>query len=293
MKPTMTVTVLAPAKINLTLDVTGRRDDGYHLIHTVMQSIDLCDRITVKETGTGDITLDVSDERVPSDERNTAYRAAQAFFAETALPNPGIAIRVQKRIPMEAGLAGGSADAAGVLVALNILTDARLETDELCRIGGKIGADVPFCVLGGAANATGTGTILSPLPSMPDCWLTVAKPDVGVSTAEAYRRIDAAEIERRPLNSAMIDALCGGELAEVGRLLCNVFQEAVDLPEVAAIAHEMREQQTLGCAMTGSGSAVFGIFEEKAAAKRCADLLKRDGYTVFVCRPCTTGPVEE
>ena len=157
----MEVTVLAPAKINLTLDVTGRREtDGYHLVETVMQSIDLFERITVREDKNAGIVLDVDDERVPSDERNTAYRAAQAFLKTAGVQEKGLHIRIEKRVPMQAGLGGGSADAAGVLVALNELTDARLELENLCEIGAQIGADVPFCLQGGAALCTGTGTIL-------------------------------------------------------------------------------------------------------------------------------------
>lgn len=152
----MEVTVKAPAKINLTLDVTGRREDGYHLIESVMQAIDLCDVVTVYKTGHPDIRLEIDDERVPDDERNTAWRAAAAFCEAAGLSTAGIGIRIRKRIPMQAGLAGGSADAAGVLVALNLLTDARLDQDALCDAGAKVGADVPFCLLGGAGLCTGT-----------------------------------------------------------------------------------------------------------------------------------------
>lgn len=291
----MEVTVLAPAKINLTLDVTGRREeDGYHLIETVMQSITLYERITVRETESGGITLDVDDERVPADERNTAFKAARAFFESAGLPEGNICIRIEKQVPMQAGLGGGSADAAGVLAALNVLTDARLDMDTLCEAGARVGADVPFCVQGGAALCTGTGTILTPIPSMPACFVVVAKPACGVSTAEAYRRIDAADLIRRPHTSVMVDAVCAGELNTIGRKLCNVFDEAMALPEVDAICSIMRDHRTLGCQMSGSGSAVFGLFEHRADARQCADALRKMTDQVFVCAPCGHGPqVEE
>lgn len=292
----MTVTVEAPAKINLTLDVTGRREDGYHLIETVMQAVSLCDQVIVRQHGKpGDIVLQTGEEGIPDGPSNTAYKAAEAFFEaveDQGIENPGILITLHKRIPVQAGMAGGSADAAGTLWALNRLTDARLTQEELCAVGAKVGADVPFCVMGGAAFAEGTGTILTPLPSLPDCFVVIAKPDCGVSTPEAYRRIDRAVLRRRPHTSVVEDALCAGELDTVSRELCNVFEEALALPEIACIRQIMREHATLGCCMTGSGSAVFGLFSEETEARRCAAALKREYETVFCCRPCPHGPRE-
>lgn len=290
----MELSLWAPAKINLTLDVVARRDDGYHLIESVMQSVTCADRITVRlrEDRPG-IRLRLSDPRLPADSGNTAWRAAEAFFEAVETPYRGAEIEIEKRIPMEAGLAGGSACAAGVLTALNRLTDVRLTVQELCGLGERVGADVPFCIQGGAADATGTGGILSPLPSLPPCWLVLAKPPVGVSTAQAYRLVDEADIQRRPSRSAMMDALLSGDLEGVGRELCNVFEYAVALPEVEAIKRVMRRHGTLGCQMTGSGSAVFGLFTGKGEAKRCAQELEDSYPEVFVCRPCDTGPCEE
>ncbi len=288
----MSVTVEAPAKINLTLDVTGRRDDGYHLIETVMQAVDLYDRVTVRLTGKpGAFTLACGDERVPDGPDNTALRAADAFFNSIGLPNPGVEITLHKRIPLQAGLAGGSADAAGTLVALDRLLDTRMTPEELCAVAEAVGADVPFCVLGAAAYAEGTGTILTPLPSLPDCAVVVAKPVDGMRTEEAYRRLDCAEISRRPHTGAVADALCAGDLAAVVRELCNVFEEALALPETAEIQRVMREHRTLGCRMTGSGSAVFGLFDDDEAARRCTAVLRRRYEEVFICRPCPHGPV--
>ena len=277
----MNVTVEAPAKINLTLDVVGRRDDGYHLVETVMQAVDLCDRVTVRRTDKpGAVSLVCDDARVPDGPDNTAVRAAAAFFEACGLPNPGVEIGLRKRIPLQAGLAGGSADAAGTLVALDRLMDTRMTAAELCAVAETVGADVPFCVLGAAAYAEGTGTILTPLPSLPDCVVVIAKPLDGVSTAEAYRLVDRAALTRRPHTGAA-----------VAHGLCNVFEEALALPEVAAIGQVMREHGTLGCRMTGSGSAVFGLFDNEEAARRCAAALRRDYDEVFQCRPCPHGPL--
>ena len=287
----MQVTVYAPAKINLTLDVTGRRDDGYHLIDSVMQTVSLHDIVTVRSESAGGICLAISDERLPCDHTNTAWKAAEAFFRRTGLTLPGLHIRVQKHIPCEAGLAGGSADAAGVLVALNILTDARLDLDTLCDIGGEVGADVPFCVMGGAARCTGTGSILDPLPPMPPCWLVIARPSCGVSTAEAYRLLDHSSIPRHPHTSVMTDAVCCGDLDTIGREVCNVFEPVMDLPEVSEIRSRMQSYKAMGRAMTGSGSAVFGIFDERTYAQRCADELKKQMDCVHLCRPVGNGPV--
>ena len=288
----MNVTVEAPAKINLTLDVVGRRDDGYHLVETVMQAVDLCDRVTVRRTDKpGAVSLLCDDARVPDGPDNTAVRAAAAFFAACGLPNPGVEIGLRNRITLQAGLAGGSADAAGTLVALDRLMDTRMTAAELCAVAETVGADVPFCVLGAAAYAEGIGTILTPLPSLPDCAVVIAKPLDGVSTAEAYRLVDRAALTRRPHTGAAVDAVCAGDLAAVAHGLCNVFEEALALPEVAAIGQVMREHGTLGCRMTGSGSAVFGLFDNEEAARRCAAALRRDYDEVFQCRPCPHGPL--
>ncbi len=288
----MSVTVEAPAKINLTLDVVGRREDGYHLIESVMQAIDLCDRITVRPIESpGSVVLTCRDERVPAGPDNTVVRAAAAFFAGCGQTNPGVEIALHKRIPMQAGLAGGSSDAAGTLVALDQLFDTRLTTEELCAMAETVGADVPFCVMGAAAFAEGTGTILTPLPSLPDCTAVVVKPAGGVSTAEAYRLVDTAVITRRPHTGAMVDALCDGRLADAAHGLCNVFEEALALPDTAAIEQVMREHRTLGCRMTGSGSAVYGLFDDREEVHRCILALRKRYDDVFECRPCPHGPV--
>jgi len=288
----MSVRASAPAKINLTLAVTGRRADGYHEVDTAMQALSLREEVAVCETGGYGVALTADgpllSADIPTDARNTAVRAADAFFAAAGIPPRGLHIHITKRIPSGAGLAGGSADAAAVLAALNRLTGAELSPAALAEIGAGIGADVPFCVLGGAALGTGTGTALSPLPPLPDCAVVLAKPAVSVSTADAYRRVDAAGLCAAP-GDAVPDALRRGSLAGVAAGLSNAFADALALPETAAITARMREFGALGCQMTGSGSAVFGLFADNAAAEACRAALQSEVPFAATARPDNGG----
>lgn len=288
----MTAIVMrAPAKINLTLDVTGVRADGYHTIRSVMQTVDLCDRITVSLREQSGIALSLSDPALPTGRDNIAFRAAEVFMEQSGWQQ-GLYIEVEKHIPMQAGMAGGSADAAGVLAALRELSGAGISTEDLCAWGLRVGADVPFCIRGGCALAGGIGERLTPLPVLPECWIAVVKPAAGVSTAEAYRRVDQAAISRRPDTAAMASAVRKGDMAGVAREVCNVFEEGMALEEVAAIRTAMRAHSPLASQMTGSGSAVFALFEDENRARDCARALSNLGDT-FVCRPCPAGPVRE
>ena len=285
------IVMRAPAKINLTLDVTGIRPDGYHTIRSVMQTVDLCDRITVSICEQPGIVLSLSDPALPTGRDNIAFRAAEVFMEQSGW-RQGLNIEVEKHIPMQAGMAGGSADAAGVLVALGELSGAGIPTEELCAWGLRIGADVPFCIRGGCALAEGIGERLTPLPVLPECWIAVVKPEAGVSTAEAYRRVDRAILSRRPDTETMAAALHKGDLADAAQAVCNVFEEGMALEEVAAIRTAMRAYSPLGRQMTGSGSAVFALFEDESRACDCARALSGLGNT-FVCRPWPAGPVRE
>ena len=284
------LTLSAPAKINLTLDVVGKREDEYHLIRTVMQTVTLSDTVTVTRVDEPGIFLRLSDKNLPTDRRNTAYAAAKAFW--NALPEAqrvgGIDIYIDKKIPQQAGLAGGSADAAAVLRGLNRLWDDPFSTDALCAFAVSIGADVPFCVRGGAALATGIGEVLEPVKSLPDdLFAVVCKPAISVSTAEAYKAVDTFEGERKLSDEVgLIAALEAGDVAAVGAKLYNVFEDVLNLPEVAAICEKMREFAPLGCQMSGSGSAVFSLFTSETDARACREAL-RDFGTVYLCRPLT------
>lgn len=280
------VTVNAPAKINLTLNMEGRREDGYHLLSSVFQSISLADRVTLTKAEESGIVLTLSDPLLPCDERNTAFRAARVFFDKTGI-EPSVAICVEKIIPQQAGLGGGSADAAAVLVGLNALFEAGLTTDELCGLGEKVGADVPFCIVGGTAMVTGIGEIIEPIAPLPSCFLVVAKPAVGVSTAAAYAAVDS--VPTVPADQqAMRRAIEEGNLEEVGKRLSNAFEQALNIPEVADLLEQMRAFSPLGCMMSGSGSAVFALFSNSQDAQACVNTLS-ESVQSYACEPLSVG----
>lgn len=281
----MSVTVHAPAKINLTLDVVGVREDGYHLLESIFQAVDRYDTLTADREKAGVIALDAGADCGCPVEKNTAYRAAQVFFRETGIAG-GVTMRLTKRIPRQAGMGGGSADAAAVLWALDTLYDTRLTPTQLCRLGLQVGADVPFCVVGGTAYVTGIGEGLEPLPSLPDCHIVIAQPPEGVSTAEAYAAIDRAALLRRPDHVAALAALRQGDLPALCRQAENVFEGATALPGVAAIRHRMEAFRPLCSRMTGSGSAVYAVFGDEHTATACLAALAADYPTAFLCRPC-------
>ncbi len=278
----MSVTVHAPAKINLTLDVVGVREDGYHLLESIFQAVGIYDTVTAEKADA--ITLDAGDCGCPT-EKNTVYKAAVAFFAATGIAG-GAHLTLQKRIPRQAGMGGGSSDAAATLWALNALYEAGLTADALCRIGLSVGADVPFCVVGGTAYVTGIGEGLQPLPALPDCAIVVAQPEEGISTAAAYAAIDAVTPAVRPDHTLALAALKEGDLAGVCAQAVNVFEAATHLEGVADIRRRMEAFHPLCSQMTGSGSAVFAVFADDEAAQRCLTALKAHYPTAFVCRPC-------
>ncbi len=282
--------VEAPAKLNLTLDITGRRHDSYHILRMVLQTVTLCDYLLLRKTE-GGLQLQCDREDLPCDETNLAYRAALAFFEHTGLPATGVQMVIEKNIPLAAGLAGGSADAAAVLVGLNTLFETELSLRTLCEIGLPLGADVPFSIVGGTVLAEGIGEIFDPLPSLPKCYFVIAKPQGGVSTQNAYALYDEHIPARRPDNDMMVAAVATGRLQSIGEELCNVLEEVCPLPEVAAIKQTMLDSGALGALMSGSGSAVFGLFDTKADAKRCVAALSEQFGEVFLAKPCPHGAV--
>lgn len=278
-------TIRAHAKINLTLDVVGRREDGYHLVEMVMQSIGLHDLVTVAiETGTPGISIRTSDEQLADDESNLCYRAAALFLQETGVPDNGIAIEVTKQIPMAAGLAGGSTDAAAVLVLLDRLYQTGLTQEQLCAMGLKIGADVPFCILGGTILAQGIGEKLTRLPDAPNPIIVLCKPPVAVSTPEIYRAIDSYEIEEHPSTEAMVRAMEQCNLQELANELENVMQPvtAERYPEILEIRETMLDCGAVGALMSGSGPSTFGIFVDPDEAQEAYDKLKEQYPDTFM-----------
>lgn len=277
----------AYAKINLTLDITGTRADGYHLLRMVMQSVSLHDTITIDKTE-GPVAVYCVREDVPCDASNTAAKAAQAFFASVNQPNAGVRIQIEKQIPSQAGLGGGSADAAAVLHALNQMYGTRLSLQQLCEIGLTVGADVPFCVRGGTLLAEGIGEQLSAVPLMPDCVLVIVKPQIGVNTKEAFALADAALVPQKDSSAVMLKALESGSLSAVSGALSNAFAEILQIPQVEELRRKLCESGALNACMTGSGSAVFGIFDDEVAAKACVESLKREYPDTYLCKPIST-----
>ena len=287
---TEVVTARAFGKINMTLGITGRRDDGYHTLRSVMQSISLCNEIKVFRTEGGGVTLNCDDPALPLDARNTAYRAAQAFLCSAGLPRrSGIFIKLQKRVPYQAGLGSASADAAGVLAACNALFGQPLDARRLLEMAAKIGADVPFCLTGGTQLAEGIGELLTPLPACPDCALLVLHPGEGVSTPEAYRRFDALQNPTQPDAAPMVAALHSGGLRRVADACGNVFEQCCPVAAVAQMKAALADAGALGSAMSGSGTAVFGIFADATAAERAREALLPFGWKSWLAKPVACG----
>ncbi len=275
------------AKINLTLDVLDKRPDGFHDIKSIMQAVSIRDDIEI-DIGTGEpwsLMCDV--EGVPNDSRNLAWKAAEIYCNAIGKDPDGLAIRITKRIPMEAGMAGGSADAAAVLRALNKHYGNPLSILALSELGASVGSDVPFCVLCGTAMAEGRGERLRKLPDMPDCFIVVCKPEFSSSTPELYRKIDETVIGQRPDHQAVESALLAGDLGKIAQNLCNVFDPLVTQEhlEINYIKSIFNSYGSIGQQMTGSGSAVFAIVESFEYAAVICNMLKENYPQVFICKP--------
>lgn len=284
----MRVIVNAPAKVNLSLDITGKRDDGYHLLEMVMQSVDLSDTVTIENGKNKGIQVECSEESLEN-ASNIAYRAAQAFFEETSVENPGILIKIKKRIPVAAGLGGGSADAAAVILGLDEFFDTRLELGEMCKIGIQVGADVPFCLRGGTAFVEGTGGLINPLPDIPECWFVLAKPDLKPSTRDMYALYDQMGSQIKPDTQAMVDAVCSGDLEEIADQAVNTFEGVWQGDRIKKVKWLMRENGALGASLSGSGPTVFGIFDSRMEADKCASALRKVCDEVYTCVPKDSG----
>lgn len=282
----MTLTEGAFAKVNLTLDVLNRRDDGYHNIRTIMQTISIRDDIEIDVDTGKPWCVKCDREGIPTDERNLVWKAARVFFDELGGEPDGIEIRITKRIPSEAGLAGGSVDAAAVLRALNRWKDYPLSLPALAELGAKVGSDVPFCVFCGTVLAEGRGERLTVLPESPEMFFVVCKPELSFSTPELYAKLDAVTIARRPDTTAMRAALQRGDLQAIGANLCNVFEQATisEHPELNYLKSILMTYGAYGALMTGSGSAVYGIFDSFEYAVVACTMLKENYPQVFIAK---------
>lgn len=277
--------VKANAKINLTLDVVGRREDGYHLIDSVFQSVSLCDEISVKKCD--NIVVRCDDSTICA-EANIAYKAAESFFENTGI-NGGAEITIEKYIPLASGMGGGSADAAAVIVALDKLYETNLSQDALCKIGLSVGADVPFCIVGGTARVGGIGEQMTVLSHMPDCAMLLIKHGAKLSTADMYKKID-----NRPQSAfytqAMTDSINGGDLDAVCKNVFNAFSAVCNNDE---LINNIKTTKPLAVSLSGSGPTVFAIYNSFDLAKKAAKDLIDKGYNPIITEPVNNGLIFE
>lgn len=275
--------IKARAKINLTLDVLSKRPDGYHNVKMIMQTIDLYDTVYVRKGGSG-IHVRTNLPYLPVDDKNIAFKAARLFLDTMGIVKDGVEINIQKKIPVAAGLAGGSTDAAAVLIAMNKMFNAGLHTEQLMKMGRQLGADVPYCIMGGTALAEGVGDILTLLPAMPTTIVVLAKPPISVSTEHIYSRLNVDHIVAHPDTEGAINAIYNQDIVGITRRMHNVL-EAVTVKEhriVNRIKNIMLGSGALGAIMSGSGPTVFGIFEHEVSAQKAVNKLRMIVKDIFV-----------
>ena len=270
-----TIRLKARAKINLGLDVVRRREDGYHEVRMVMQMLKLYDQIDIEKTETPGIRLTCNLSFLPTDERNIAYKAAKVMIEQFDIKQ-GVCIRIEKHIPVAAGMAGGSSNAAAVLYGMNQMFRLGLSQNELMERGVKLGADVPYCIMRGTVLAEGIGEKLTPLPPMPKCQILIAKPPISVSTKMVYEKLDSCEIKEHPDIDGILDGLKNQDLEQVAASLGNVLEKVTveAYPVIAQIKECMMEAGALGAMMSGSGPTVFGIFRDRRTAKEAFTKVK-------------------
>lgn len=280
-----TISLDCPAKVNLSLDVVERRPDGYHNLKTVMHTVNLCDALTLtlEDSSKAQIAMQSQTTNIPLTEDNLCVKAAKAFFDATNNVAK-LTIDLKKNIPVGAGLGGGSSDAAGTLVCLNKLFGEPLSADKLCEIAAKLGADVPFFIVGGCMLAEGIGEILSPLPKLKGVFFVIAKPDYGISTPWVYKNLVLDENTKHPNTQAVIDAISKNDVFALGREAMNVLETVVEkeYPEISQLKAIMSEMSAAYSLMSGSGSSIFGIFDDLTLAQTCAEKLKELTKQVYI-----------
>lgn len=265
----------ALGKINLGLDVLGRRENGYHDVRMVMQTLYLYDQITIVKKETPGIELKTNLFYLPVDENNLAYRAAKLLMDEFDVKE-GVSIYLDKHIPVAAGMAGGSSNAAAVLFGINRMFDLGLTQQELMERGVGLGADVPYCIMRGTVLAEGIGEILTPLPALPKCYVLIAKPPISVSTKLVYENLDSHEIVDHPDIDGILEGLEEQDIKKVAECMGNVLEKVTveEYPVIEEIKNVMKEEGALNAMMSGSGPTVFGIFENKHLARKAADKIR-------------------
>lgn len=280
------LSIAARAKLNLSLDVLGRREDGYHELRMVMQAAELADEVYVELCEPGFFLAETNRSYIPTDERNVAVKAAKAFFGAAGL-DLGAYIRIEKHIPVCAGLGGGSSDAAAVIRALNELCGSPLEGEALQAAAARAGSDVPFCLLGGTALAEGRGEVLTALPPLPETPAVICMPHFGCSTPELFSRLDGLRTRCRPDTKGLISALEAGDIGGVARRMYNVFEDALDRRAAQAVGEIKRlllDNGALGAVMSGSGSAVYGLFPDEGSARAAARAAEYSCREVFLTK---------
>lgn len=282
------ISLKAMAKINLGLDVVGKRPDGYHELRMVMQMISLFDKVNIEKTPEAGIQVKTNLPFLPVNENNIVYKAAKMMMEEFQI-REGVKISLEKHIPVAAGMAGGSSDGAAVLYGMNRLFNLRLSKKELMTRGVKLGADVPYCLLRTTALSEGIGEILTTLKPMPDCAIVVAKPSINVSTKSVFGKLKLDEIQQHPDIDAIVRAVDEGDLGGIAGHMGNVLETVTirDYPVIGEIKDTMKSMGALGALMSGSGPTVFGIFDDEAAAKETWAVLKNGSLArqVFLTRP--------
>ena len=294
--------VRANAKLNLTLDVLGKRPDGYHDLRMIMQSVELADVLELNYNDTKELRVSTNLHFLPNNEKNLAAQAALRWYECGVVQEPGkwdmedlkrsfifngLDITIEKHIPVCAGLAGGSSDAAAVLRALNLMEDTCLSPEVVASIGALVGSDVPYCVMGGTALAEGRGEVLTPLPPLPKCWVVLCKPEFSISTPALFAKIDSVRLRCRPDTKGVVAALEAGDLAGVARRMYNVFEDA--LPDrqrnrVADLKNTLIQCGALGASMSGTGPTAFGLFDSEDRAMEAREKLEDFGGEVFLTR---------
>ena len=273
------------AKINLTLDILGTREDGFHEVAMVMQAVGLSDVLTLEKREAPGVGLSIDVPWLRADEKNLAYRAAKLMQEEYHLPG-GVEIHLTKRIPMAAGLAGGSADAAAVLRGMDALYELGAGDEKLCELGARLGSDIPFTLMGGTMLATGRGEVLRRLPDFPETFVVLAKPHVSVSTAWAYGAYDTHPAEQHPDNDAMIRAIEAGDRRKAASFLCNVLESATikRYEVISKLKEMMKEAGAMASLMSGSGPTVFGLAETQEQAENIAAAVRLPDVDVFITK---------
>ncbi len=286
------ITIAAPAKINLSLDITGKLENGYHALDTIMQTISIEDKITLAKTGR-QISVLCDHPQVPQGNGNICHKAAEAFFEKTALEG-GVIITIDKNIPVAAGLAGGSSDAAAVIKGLNLLYGTGLTQREMCEIGLKCGADVPYCIVAGTCRAKGIGEKLTKLPSFAGVYIVLVVPDFFVSTAWAYKNYALNSPDEKPRTEELISYICGRDIKNTAERMANVLESvtAKKHPEIQEIKNDIKKSGACGSVMSGSGPSVFGLFENEEKA-RIAFSVIREKYNRSYLTLTVDGGIKE